>query len=92
MTMRDLFYSDPFTLLDSVFPTFPTAQKVVVISDSEYRKYQRDRAEQEITALESKRNRLNSSIEEIELKIHELEEECALLPYGESKEKPKKLK
>jgi len=92
MTMRDLFYSDPFTLLDSVFPTFPTTQRVVVISDSEYKKYQQQRAEQEILALESKRNRLNTSIEEIELKIHELQEANALLPAGESKEKPKKLK
>ena len=72
-----MFYSStPFDL----FFGHPTQQRVVVISDSEYQKYKQEKAQQEIAILQSKRNRYNTAIEEIDVQIKDLEESYALLP------------
>ena len=70
-----MYYSSPFDFFFSA----PT-QRVVVLSDSEYKKWQQEKAEQEIAVLESKKNRYSTAVQEIDLKIEELQKEYALLP------------
>ena len=69
--MYSLF--DPFLLS-------PVSRKVYVVSDSDFQQYQKECAQQEITLLESKRNRYNTAIETIDAEIVKIKETYALLP------------
>jgi len=53
--------------------SYPTT-RYVVVSETEYAQYQQERAEQEIKVLESKMNRYNSAIAEIEAEITKIRE------------------
>ena len=68
-----------YSLFDSFF--YPPARPpVVVISDSEYKEYQRARAEKEVLVLESKLNRYQTAIDEVKVQIEQLQKNYALLP------------
>jgi len=70
-----------FSTFDLFAPfTYPMSQRVVVVSDSEYQRYQQDQAKREILVLESKLNRYNSAIEEITLEIEKIKDNAGLLP------------
>ena len=76
--MKIMFYSDPFDF----FGPFTSRQspRVFVVSDSDYKKYQQDQAEAQVTILESKLNRYNTAIEEIQVEIDKIKENAGLLP------------
>ena len=69
-----------FSLIDS-FPTFsyPVHPQVYIVSDSDYKEYQRKQAEREVLVLESKLNRYNSAIEEIKVEIEKVKTNAGLL-------------
>ena len=67
-------------LIDFLSPGLPFSTRVVVVSDSDYKAYQQAEAEREVLALESKLNRYNVAVEEINLEIHRLRENAGLLP------------
>ena len=73
------------------YPLNSPLSRVVVLSDTEYQKYQQKRARQEITLLESKKNRLNAAIADIEAEIQKIKEEHKLLPAPESTNEIKDL-
>ena len=54
--------------------------RVVVVSDTEYKQYLQDRAEQEITVLESKRNRYLAAVADIDKAIETTKTNAGLLP------------
>jgi len=56
------------------------SSRVIVVSDSEYKQYLQDRAEQEITVLESKRNRYQAAIDDINKAIETTKTNAGLLP------------
>ena len=62
------------------YPLQSPLSRVVVIPDSEYQAYQRNRAEQEILVLENKKNRYVAAIAEIEAEIKNIKETHGLLP------------
>ena len=66
-------------IADFLSPGLPFT-RVVVVSDSDYKVYQQAEAEREILVLESKLNRYNVAVEEINLEIHRLRENAGLLP------------
>ena len=69
-----------YSLIDIPFPFhYPrTTSSVYIVSDSEYREYQQKRAEQEITVLESKKNRLLSAANDIDAEINKIKEQLVL--------------
>ena len=70
--MNSLFF-------DSFF--YPQSRpQYVVISDSEYKKYQQEQAEQELLVLESKKNRYEAAVTELDSKIKEIQTAHNLLP------------
>ena len=77
-----------YSLIDIPFPFhYPrTTSSVYIVSDSEYERYQQKRAEQEITVLESKKNRLLSAANDIDAEITKIREALALPPSTPTKE------
>ncbi len=77
-----------YSLFDLTFPfSYPrTNAQVYVVSDSEYQRYQQQRAEQEITVLESKKNRYLSAVNDIDVEITKIREALALPPSEPTKE------
>ena len=62
------------------YPLSTPLSRVYVVSDSDYKEYQHARAQQEITALESKRNRLQAAIADIDAEIANIKETHKLEP------------
>ena len=58
----------------------PQRPRVVVISDSDYKKYQQEQAEKELLVLTSKKNRLESAIAELDDEIKQIQTAHNLLP------------
>lgn len=56
------------------------SSRVIVVSDSEYKQYLQDRALQEVTVLESKRNRYQAAIDDIDKAIESTKTNAGLLP------------
>ena len=54
--------------------------RVVVVSDTEYKQYLQDRATQELTVLESKRNRYLAAVADIDKAIETTKTNAGLLP------------
>ena len=79
-----MYYTSFDTLIDSFFPLGhrPTRDRVFVVSDTDYKKYQQEQAEREILVLESKLNRYNTAVEEIKVEIEKTREAAGLLPPG----------
>ena len=71
--------------------SYPTTTRVVVVPDSEYQAYQRNRAEQEILVLENKRNRYKAAIADIEGEIEKIKEVHGILPASEPTNEIKEL-
>ena len=72
-----------YRLIDS-FPSFPLLPtQVYVVSDSDYKEYQRKQAEQDVLALESKLNRYNTAVEEIKIEIETIQKRAGLLAPSE---------
>jgi len=78
-----------FTPFD-LFSPFLSHQssRVIVVSDSEYKQYLQDRALQEITVLESKRNRYQTAIADIDKAIETTKTNAGLLPAKTEPELP----
>ena len=55
-----------------IYPLNSPLSRTVVISDSMYEEYQRERAKQEITLLESKLNRYQRIVADIEKEINDI--------------------
>ena len=72
----------PFDYLPSF--AYPTT-RYVVVSETEYKKYQQERAEQEILVLENKKNRYTSAIADIDAEITKIRE-AHILPATEQLE------
>ena len=62
------------------YPLNSPISRVVVIPDSEYQAYQKNRAEQEILVLENKKNRYTAVIADIESEIAKIKETYGILP------------
>ena len=76
-------FSTPFDFFGPF--TYPlNSQRVVVISDSDYKKYQQERAQTEILVLESKANRYQTALTEIETEINKIKKTHGLLPAASS--------
>ncbi len=75
-------FSTPFDFFGPF--TYPVTNRVVVISDSDYKKYQQERAQTEILVLESKANRYQTALTEIETEINKIKETHGLLPAASS--------
>ena len=73
-------------LIDFLSPGLPFSTRVVVVSDSDYKAYQQAEAEREVLALESKLNRYNSAIEEINIEIEKIKTNAGLLPEAKTPE------
>ena len=88
---RCVMYAFP-VIMTTMFPfdfdlrfTYPlnsplSRTNVYVVSDSDYKEFQQKRAEQEITVLESKRNRLEAAIADIDAEIKNIKDTHKLLP------------
>ena len=76
----------PFDL----FSPFLSSQSpnVIVVSDTEYKQYLQDCAQREITVLESKRNRYQAAIADIDKAILTKQENAGLLPSSPQPEAP----
>ena len=74
-----------FTPFD-LFSPFLSSQSpnVIVVSDTEYKQYLQDCAQREITVLESKRNRYQAAIADIDKAIEAKQENAGLLPSSET--------
>jgi len=70
-----------FTPFD-IFSPFLSHQSpnVIVVSDTEYKQYLQDCAQREITVLESKRNRYQAAIADIDKAIETTRTNAGLLP------------
>lgn len=66
------------------FP-YPVRPNVYVISDSDYKNYQKQEAEKQIALLESQLNRYERMVEETKLTITDLQTTAGLLPEAEVK-------
>ena len=80
-----MFYSDPFDFFGP-FHSRLSQPRVFIVSDSDYKKYQQEKAEAEVTRLESKLNRYNTAIEEIKVEIDQIKENAGLLPAAKTEE------
>ena len=60
------------------------SSRVIVVSDSEYKQYLQDRAVQEITVLESKRNRYQAAIDDIDKAIETTRTNAGLISSDKS--------
>ena len=69
---------DPFEMLSS-FYTPQTTRRVVVIPDSEYQELRQQEAKRQVTALESQANRYRTAVQELEVRILDLQTENNLL-------------
>ena len=78
-----MFYSDPFDFFGP-FHSRLTTPRVFVVSDSDYKKYQQEKAEAEVLQLESKLNRYNTAIEEIKVEIEKIQTNAGLLPAAKT--------
>ena len=56
------------------------APRVVVLSDSDYKKYQAEQAEKELLVLTSKKNRYEAAIADLDNEIKEIQTAHGLLP------------
>ena len=61
-------------MFSSLFPSPLLDPTVVVVSDSEYRRYKQKQAREEILVLQSKRNRYTAAISDIDEQIASLEQ------------------
>ena len=82
--MKIMFYSDPFEFFGP-FTSRLNQPRVVVVSDTDYKKYQQEQAQSEILVLESKANRLRAALTDVETEINKKQETYGLLP-ADSKE------
>ena len=62
------------TMFSSLFPYPLLDPTVVVVSDSEYRRYKQKQAREDILILQSKRNRYTAAIADIDEQIASLEQ------------------
>ena len=69
--------SFPFELTSRFLQPTP---RVVVVSDSDYKKYQAELAEKEVLVLTSKKNRLQAALADIDNEIKEIQTTHNLLP------------
>ena len=67
----------PFELTSRFLQPTP---RVVVVSDSDYKKYQAELAEKEVLVLTSKKNRLQAALADIDNEIKEIQTTHNLLP------------
>ena len=68
----------PFELNSPFLTT--SRPRVVVVSDTQYKEYQQDRAEKELLVLTSKKNRYESAIAELDSEIKQIQTDYNLLP------------
>ena len=66
-------------LFETLTPFSYPATRVVVLSDSDYKRYQQEQAEREILVLQSKLNRYNTAVEEITVEIEKIKKNAGLL-------------
>ena len=69
--------SFPFELTSRFLQPTP---RVVVVSDSDYKKYQAELAEKEVLVLTSKKNRLEAALADLDNEIKEIQTTHNLLP------------
>ncbi len=67
----------PFELTSRFLQPTP---RVVVLSDTEYKKYQAELAEKELLVLTSKKNRLEAALADLDNEIKEIQTTHNLLP------------
>ena len=67
----------PFELTSRFLQPTP---RVVVLSDSDYKKYQAEQAEKELLVLTSKKNRLEAALAELNGEITQIQTAHGLLP------------
>ena len=67
----------PFELTSRFLQPTP---RVVVVSDTEYKKYQAELAEKEVLVLTSKKNRLQAALADLDNEIKEIQTTHNLLP------------
>ena len=70
----------PFELTSRFLQPTP---RVVVVSDSDYKKYQQEQASKELLILESKKNRYETAIAELDEEIKQIQTTAGLLPAVE---------
>ena len=80
-----MYFSDPFDFFGP-FTYRLNSPRVVVVSDSDYKKYQQEKAEAEVLRLESELNRRQATIEEIKVEINKIKENAGLLPAAKTEE------
>ena len=68
----------PFELNSPFLTT--SRPRLVVVSDSQYKEYQKERAEKELLVLTSKKNRYEAAIAELDSEIKQIQTEHNLLP------------
>ena len=68
----------PFELNSPFLTT--SRPRVVVVSDTQYKEYQQERAEKELLVLTSKKNRYESAIAELDSEIKQIQTDYNLLP------------
>ena len=68
----------PFELNSPFLTT--SRPRLVVVSDSQYKEYQKERAEKELLVLTSKKNRYEAALAELDSEIKQIQTEHNLLP------------
>ena len=68
----------PFELNSPFLTT--SRPRVVVVSDTQYKEYQQERAEKELLVLTSKKNRYEAAIAELDSEIKQIQTDHNLLP------------
>ena len=68
----------PFELNSPFLTT--SRPRVVVVSDTQYKEYQQERAEKELLVLTSKKNRYEAAIADLDNEIKEIQTAHGLLP------------
>ena len=68
----------PFELNSPFLTT--SRPRVVVVSDTQYKEYQQERAEKELLVLTSKKNRYKAAIAELDSEIKQIQTDHNLLP------------
>ena len=81
------FYNTPFTLLKSMSHV-PFGSSVVVVSDSQYKDYQRKEAEREIQLLQSRAKAYRNTADLIDEEIKDIQKQAGLEPLQMQQELP----
>ena len=78
--MSNLFYNSVCEFLDSPWNhTLPLDSRVVVISDSDYKRYQQKKAQEEINVLEGRLRSYEQQCDTLRASIEELKKTAGLL-------------